>query len=169
MKFLAPFAALACALLLSACGFRPLYGMNGAEPGAQRLFSSIYVENDDTETVGYELRNAIMDLMHCTSDPRAARYRLHFSVRQTREGVTIAPDAAITRYDYTLNVKYTLEDAKTGKEITSGTESTLSAYDVVSSPYSTLVAQQSAQKTASQDVAQRLQIDLAIYFNQHPQ
>jgi hypothetical protein len=31
------------------------------------------------------------------------------------------------------------------------------------------VAQQSAQKTASQDVAARLQIDLAIYFNQHPQ
>lgn len=169
MKFLAPFAMLACALLLSACGFRPLYGMNGAEPGAQRLFSSIYVDTDDTEIVGYELRNAVMDLMHCTNDPRAARYRLKFSVRQTREGVTIAPDAAITRYDYTLNVKYTLEDAKTGKEITSGTESTLSAYDVVSSPYSTLVAQQSAQKTASQDVAQRLQIDLAIYFNQHPQ
>lgn len=169
MKFVAPSAALACALLLSACGFRPLYGMNGAEPGAQRLFSSIYVDTDDTEIVGYELRNAVMDLMHCTNDPRAARYRLKFSVRQTREGVTIAPDAAITRYDYTLNVKYTLEDAKTGKEITSGTESTLSAYDVVSSPYSTLVAQQSAQKTASQDVAQRLQIDLAIYFNQHPQ
>jgi LPS-assembly lipoprotein len=169
MKFVAPIAVLTLALLLSACGFRPLYGMNGAEPGAQRLFSSIYVDTDDTEIVGYELRNAVMDLMHCTNDPRAARYRLRFSVRQAREGVTIAPDAAITRYDYTLNVKYTLEDAKTGAAITSGTESTLSAYDVVSSPYSTLVAQQSAQKTASQDVASRLQIDLAIYFNQHPQ
>jgi LPS-assembly lipoprotein len=169
MKFLAPIAALALALLLGACDFRPLYGMNGAEPGAQRLFSSIYVETDDTEIVGYELRNAVMDLMHCTNDPRAARYRLRFTVRQTRQGVTIAPDAAITRYDYTLNVKYTLENAKTGAQITSGTESSLSAFDVVSSPYSTLVAQQSAQKTASQDVASRLQIYLAIYFNQHPQ
>jgi LPS-assembly lipoprotein len=168
MKFLAPAAALTLALMLGACGFRPLYGMNGAEPGAQALFSSIYVETDDTETVGYELRNAVMDLMHCTNDPRTARYRLRFSVRQAREGVTIAPDAAITRYDYTLNVKYTLEDAKTGKEITSGTESSLSAFDVVSSPYSTLVAQQGAQKSTSQDIAARLQIDLAVYFDQHP-
>ncbi|HEY1837156.1 MAG TPA: LPS assembly lipoprotein LptE [Rhizomicrobium sp.] len=169
MKVFATAAVLASALLLSACGFRPLYGMNGAEPGAQALFSSIYVETDDTELVGYELRNAIMDLMHCTNDPRAAKYRLRFTVRQTREGVTIAPDAAITRYDYTLNVNYTLEDAHSGAVITKGTESTLSAFDVVSSPYSTLVAQQSAQKTASQDVASRLQIDLAVYFNQHAQ
>jgi LPS-assembly lipoprotein len=169
MKVFATVAVLASALLLSGCGFRPLYGMEGAEPGAQALFSSIYVETDDTELVGYEMRNAIMDLMHCTNDPRAARYRLKFTVRQTREGVTIAPDAAITRYDYTLNVKYSLENAKTGAVITSGTESTLSAFDVVSSPYSTMVAQQSAQKTASQDVAQRLQIDLAVYFDQHPQ
>lgn len=169
MKILAPIALLSTALLLSGCGFRPLYGTSGAEPGAQALFSSIYVETDDTELVGYELRNAVMDLMHCTNDPHAARYRLRFTVRQTREGVTIAPDAAITRYDYTLNVNYTLEDAKTGAVITKGTESTLSAFDVVSSPYSTLVAQQSAQKSASQDAASRLQIDLAVYFDQHPQ
>jgi LPS-assembly lipoprotein len=169
MKFIPLIVVMTCALLVSACGFRPLYGMNGAEPGAQALFSSIYVDTDDTELVGYELRNAIMDLMHCSNDPRMAKYRLRFTVKQTREGVTIAPDAAITRYDYTLNVKYTLEDAKTGAVITKGAESTLSAFDVVSSPYSTLVAQQSAQKSASQDVASRLQIDLAVYFDQHPQ
>lgn len=169
MKFLAPIAALALALLLAACGFRPLYGMHGAEPGAQALFSSIYVDTDDTEIVGYELRNAIMDLMHCTNDPRAAKYRLKFTVRQTREGVTIAPDAAITRYNYTLNINYELMDAKTGAVITKGTESSLSAFDVVSSPYSTLVGQQGTQKSSSQDVASRLQIDLAVYFDQHPQ
>jgi LPS-assembly lipoprotein len=168
MKIFIPIAVLASALLISGCGFRPLYGMNGAEPGAQALFSSIYVETDDTELVGYELRNSIMDLMHCSNDPRTAKYRLKFTVRQTREGVTIAPDAAITRYDYTLNVKYELTDAKTGAVITSGTESSLSAFDVVSSPYSTLVAQQSAQKSTAQDVASRLQIDMAVYFDQHP-
>jgi LPS-assembly lipoprotein len=158
----------AMALALSACGFRPLYAVNDAGSGTMRTFSAIYVQSDDTETVGYELRNSLIDLLHATNDPKAARYLLRFTVRQTREGVTIAPDAAITRYDYNLNAKYALSDAKTGKVVTSGTESSLSAFDVVTSPYSTMVAQQNAQKSSSRDVAQRIQIDLAVYFDRHP-
>ena len=169
MRIFAPIAALALALALSACGFRPLYATNGAEPGPMAQMAAIYVETDDTEIVGYELRNAIIDLLQSTNDPRAAKYKLHFTARQTREGVINAPDAAITRYDYTLTVKYELTNAKTGAVVTSGTESTLSAFDVVSSPYSTMVAQQSAQKTSSQDIASHIQLDLAVYFNQHPQ
>jgi LPS-assembly lipoprotein len=157
----------AAALVLCGCGFRPLYGTYGADPGARALFASIYVEPDDVELVGYELRNDVMDLMGCTNDARAARYRLKFAIRQTREGVSIAPDAAITRYDYTLTVNYTLSDAKTGAVITKGVESTLSAFNVVSSPYSTLTAQQATQKSAAQDVADHLQIDLAVFFMQH--
>jgi LPS-assembly lipoprotein len=169
MKLLPLMVVLPLALASSACGFRPLYASNGTSGGTMGTFSTIYVDSDDTEIVGYELRNALIDALQATNDPRAARYKLHYTLRQAREGVTIAPDAAITRYDYNLIVKYSLLDAKTGNAVTSGTESTLTAFDVVSSPYSTLVAQQSAQKTASQDVATRIQIDLAVYFDKHPQ
>jgi LPS-assembly lipoprotein len=44
-------------------------------------------------------------------------------------------------------------------------ETTLSEYDVVSSPYSTLVAQQAAQQRATEDVANRIRVDLAVYFH----
>lgn len=163
--------ALVCLLVASlcACSFRPLYGTRGANPGAQALFSSIYVETDDTELVGYELRNAVMELMRCSDDARTAKYRLHFAVKQTREGVSIEPDAAITRYNYTLAVTYTLSDAKTAKVIAKGVENEITGFDVVSSPYSTLVGQQDAQKRSARDIAQRLQIDLAVFFAQHPQ
>ena len=50
----------------------------------------------------------------------------------------------------------------------SGIEQTLSAYDVVASPYATLTAQQDAQKRGAKDIAYRIRIDLSSYFSKHP-
>jgi LPS-assembly lipoprotein len=49
--------------------------------------------------------------------------------------------------------------------VTKGTESTVSGYDVVASPYATLVAQQDAQKLGARDIADRIRIDLGVYFS----
>jgi LPS-assembly lipoprotein len=56
-----------------------------------------------------------------------------------------------------------LTDAK-GTTLTSGTQTGLSSYNVAASPYSTLSAQQDADKRAAQDMAERIRIDLAAYF-----
>ena len=45
-----------------------------------------------------------------------------------------------------------------------GTETTVSGYDVVASPYATLVAQQDAQKFGAREIADRIRIDLGVYF-----
>ncbi len=51
--------------------------------------------------------------------------------------------------------------------MTSGHQSTLSAYNVVSSPYATLTAEQDAQKRAAQDLSQRIRLDLGVFFARH--
>jgi LPS-assembly lipoprotein len=48
--------------------------------------------------------------------------------------------------------------------ITKGSESGLSAYNVVTSPYATLTAQQDADTRSAQDIAYRIRTDLAVYF-----
>ncbi|MBI1328857.1 MAG: hypothetical protein GC166_03025 [Alphaproteobacteria bacterium] len=161
-----------CALLVSACGFRPLYGQLGANPGAQRIFASIYVEPIDLERVGYELRNSLIDLLEASSTPRGAIYHLAVSVKEKREGAVLqnqlvggVNETTIARYNYTLIAQYKLTDAK-GATVTSGSASTLSAYNVVTSPYATQVAQQDARKRASDDIAQRIRLDLGVYFAQ---
>jgi LPS-assembly lipoprotein len=73
---------------------------------------------------------------------------------------------AITRYNDRLNVAYELTDAATGAVITSGVETGLSAYNVLSSPYATLVVQQDAARRAADDIADRIRIDLAVFFSQ---
>jgi LPS-assembly lipoprotein len=154
-------AALILALGLAACGFHPLYGKGGASPA---LMASIYVDPIPDRT-GYELRNSLMDLFD-SGRSGSKKYRLKIQLSDQRKGIALQNDATITRYNYLLDADYQLFDS-TGKLVTSGHQSTLAAYNVVSSPYATLAAQQDAQKRAAQDLSQRIQLDLGVWFARH--
>ena len=144
--------------LLAGCGFRPLYGDARLEP----QLAAIYVE-PVAERNGYELRNTLINVLGSNGSQRGKTYTLRIILNEANQGVALANDATITRYNDTLTVNYTLSDAK-GAEVTRGTQSSLAAYNVVTSPYSTLSAQQDADVRAAQDIAERIRIDLAAFF-----
>ncbi len=160
----------ALALPLAACGFHPLYG--GLNSAMSATLSTIYVE-PVPDRVGYELRNEMIDLLDGPGTARGAAYRLKLALTQTTQGIALQNDATITRYNDALKVTYTLTDM-TGKTVTSGTETGLSAYNVLptgstitASPqanYGTLAAQQDADKRAAQDIAERIRLDLNVFF-----
>jgi LPS-assembly lipoprotein len=160
MRRFAPLLALA----LTACGFHPLYG--GANSGMATTLSSIYVE-PMPDRLGYEMRNRMIDLLDGPGTPDGAVYRLKMSLTQVTQGIALQNDAAITRYNDTIKVSYTLSDMS-GKVITSGIETGLSAYNVLPSApnanYGTLAGQQDADKRAAQDIAERIRLDLNVYF-----
>lgn len=160
--------AFALAALLGGCGFHPLYSSEPGESGARQIYASIYVDPIAGKDVGYELRNDLIDNLEATSKPTQAAYRLKVTVDQYLQGIAVENNATVTRYNYTLNANYELSDMHTNKVVRSGIERTLSAYDVVTSPYATLVAQQDAQKRGATDIAYRIQIDLSAYFSKHP-
>ena len=154
---------MALTLALSGCGFRPLYGTMGADPGAQAIFASIYVEPIAQERAGYELRNKVIDLLRATDRPANATYRLKITLTETREGVALQNDATITRYDLSFVAKYDLTDANL-KSVTSGQETTIESFDVAQSPYASLTGQEEAEKRAVQDMAEHIRIDLGVHF-----
>lgn len=158
-----PFA-LALALSAGGCGFHPLYARADSDPAGQRVFDTIYVDPIDGERVGFEMRDSLMNLLRGADRPEHALYRLRVSVKQTLEGTAVETNASITRYQYNLTATYDLSDIHTGANVTKGTETTVSAYDVVASPYATMVTQQDAQKTGARDIADRIRIDLGVFF-----
>jgi len=162
MRKLAAFLFLA--LPLGGCGFHPLYGDTGATAGTADKLARIYVE-PIPDKIGYELRNEMIDLFDSSAHLSQDSYRLRVTMTTKAQGVAIQNDAAITRYNDTLDVTYVLTD-RDGKLITKGTESGIAAYNVVASPYATLVAQQDAEKRTAQDIAYRIRTDLAVYFAQ---
>jgi LPS-assembly lipoprotein len=160
-------AVLPVVLALQGCGFHPLFARAGDDAQGQQVFKTIYVEPIDGERVGYEVRNSLIDLLRGTQKTDSALYRLQVEVKQTIEGVAVQTNASITRYRYTLSATYELADMHDGKTLTKGTETTVSGYDVVASPYATLVAQQDAQRLGAHDIADRIRIDLGVFFAHH--
>ncbi|MFT5511371.1 MAG: LPS-assembly lipoprotein [Hyphomicrobiaceae bacterium] len=148
---------------LSACGFRPLYasGADGLGPGD--AMAGIFVESIP-ERVGYQLRNHLLNRLGATGRSDGATYRLKISLREQKLGVAIRPNASITRYNYTLQARYDLIPTDAGQAIKSGNISALAAYNVATSPYATVVAEQDASNRAAGDIAERLRVELAVFF-----
>jgi len=172
MRTLRAIAVVGAALSLSGCGFHALY----ADPHGymKSNLGSIYVE-PVPDRLGYELRNQLLDLLDARADAAGAAYRLHLTMSDKSDAIGVqsqpvgaVTQTAITRYNDTLSVTYELVDTKTNETVTHGIETGLSAYNVLSSPYATLVSHQAADKNATDDIAERIRIDLAIFFRQKP-
>lgn len=145
--------------LLAGCGFHPLYGDARLEPQLASIFVEPVAERD-----GYELRNTLINLLASNGESGGKAYRLKLNLTETNQGVALQNDATITRYNDTLTVSYVLSDAK-GAEITHGTQTSLASYNTVNSPYATLAGQQDADKRAAEEIAERIRLDLGVYFH----
>ena len=158
MKTLAALALISTIFgVLAGCGFQPMYG-----PGLSPQLSSIYVE-PIAERDGYELRNTLIDALHSDGDKAGKLYSLKVTLNENSQGIALQNDATITRYNNLLVAHYALSDMR-GNVLTTGSQTELSAYNVVQSPYATLTAQQDASKRAAQDVAERIHLDLGAWF-----
>lgn len=167
-------AAIAGCLLLGGCGFHPLYAVPDMPKGAmQAHLRSIYVE-PVPEKLGYELRNQLIDLLDGQSEAAGARYRLKVMLTTKSEAIGVqsqpAPggltQTAITRYNDKITAEYELVDPASNAVVAKGVETGLTSYNVLSSPYATLAVQQDADRRAAEDIADRIRIDLAVWFAQ---
>ena len=156
------------ALAVSACGFHPLYGTIGGGPGIN--MSSIYV-TPIPERVGYELRNDLLDLFDSMGQSEGATYRLDIVLKTEKVALGFLNNAEITRYNYYLTARYELISTATNKPVKSGIARTITSYNVVTSPYATVVAEKDAQSRAARDVAETIRTELAVYLREaaaHP-
>lgn len=171
MKQTASALILLAALSLQGCGFHPLYAVpEDGHGGMQAHLQSVYVA-PVADRLGYQLRGQVIDMIDGAPEKRGARYDLEMTLSTTADAIGVQSQKVgsmsqtiITRYNDHLTVKYRLIDRASGKLLTEGVETGLSAYNVVSSPYATLVAKQNADKQAAGDIADRIRIALAAYF-----
>jgi LPS-assembly lipoprotein len=156
------------ALLVAACGFQPLYGTAGGTgataPGV--AMASIYVE-PVPERVGTQLRNELLDLFGASGQAGGAAYQLKLLItRELTQPVSLERNATITRFNYQLTAHYELIPANATAPATAGDVTSLTAYNVASSPYATVIAQRDASDRAARDIAERIRTELAVYFRQ---
>ena len=154
-----PGLVLAAALLVSACGLRPLYG-GGSGRVAQTL-SAIEVAPIGGRA-GWMVRTAIQDRLGNT-EPAEARYRLEIELDDDITGFGIRSDDAVTRERRTLRARYRLVDAGVGTVVLDATAGSDAGVDVVSSEYATVAAEQTALERLSREVADQIVSRVALY------
>lgn len=164
MRRLAPILAL---LALSGCGLKPLYSGGGKGAVVQAL-AGVEVAPIAGAT-GWLMRNALNDRLtqgQATGGQApapAARYRLEVELDDGIIGFGVRADNAVTRERRTLRARFRLLEASRGTVLLDATAGSDAGIDVVSSPYATVAAEQTALERLSQDVADQIVARIALY------
>ena len=149
-------------LALSACGFRPIYATTA--DGVPPLNKRIAVHNIAApETVRPLIVEALNDRIFLV-DGQKPKYELNVTARESAERLAVQIDATVTRYNYRLRASYSLVDLENGERRT-GNAQAVTSYNIVSSQYSTLFAERTAQEKASRLLAEEIERDLLIEFS----
>lgn len=156
-----------CALMLSlaaaGCGFRPIYA-TPADGSAAALNQRVAVRSVVApDTVQPLIVSALNDRI-VLKEGETPKYGLDISATESAERLAVQIDATVTRYNYRLQARYTLVDLETG-ESTRGAAQAVTSYNIVSSQYSTLFAERTAQEKAAAMLAEEIERDLLIRFS----
>ena len=154
---------LAGLLILAGCGFRPIYATapDGAPP-LNQLIAIRHVKAPDT--IKPLITDALNDRILLRAGQRP-RYDLYVDTKESAERLAVQIDATVTRYNYRLRAKYTLVNLETGQR-RNGSAQAVTSYNIVSSQYSTLYAERTAQEKASRLLAEEIERDLLIQFSE---
>lgn len=153
------FVALAFALLLSACGLKPMYAGGATGTVAQGL-SGIEVSTIEGKA-GWLMRNALVDRLSARQDS-GARYRLDVRLDDKVEGLGLLSDDTVARERRTLRARYQLVDLASGEIVLDASAGSDAGIDVVSSEYATIAAENTALENLTRQVADRIVTRVAL-------
>jgi LPS-assembly lipoprotein len=153
------FFALALALLLSACGLKPMYAGGATGTVAQGL-AGIDVSTIEGKA-GWLMRNTLVDRLGAGRDG-GARYRLDVRLDDKVEGLGLLSDDTVARERRTLRARYQLVDLASGEIVLDASAGSDAGIDVVSSEYATIAAENTALENLTRQVADRIVTRVAL-------
>lgn len=154
-------ALTAALLLLSACGFAPIYGDNTVSAPLGQISIASIPDRD-----GQYLRNALLDRFYRNGTPADPAYILQTAaIGETRTDLDITKNSAATRAQLKLETTITLRDRSTNREVLHRKLSAVGSYNVLQSQFTTRVSEDSARRAALDNLAQQIERHLSLYFS----
>ena len=148
--------ALALAATVGACGFRPMY-MQSANGGP--AIGPVIVDRIDGKA-GYVLKSELEKMFDIERGTGPVR-RLQITLSESVAGLGFRVDESASRSDLYLDARYTLFDID-GKAVVTSNIRTVASYDVPTSAYGEIAAQDDARERASETMAERIRADLIV-------
>ena len=165
MNPLAAVASLAFAsLALAGCGFKPIYATSANESGVA-LSEAISVRQVSAPEAVAGYINDALDHRLPLRPGAAPKYDLYVRASERANRLAVQIDATVTRFNYRLNARYELVDLETGQRMR-GNADAVASYNIVTSQYSTLFAERTAQEKAAYLLAEEIERDLLIRLSE---
>ncbi|MBV1901021.1 MAG: hypothetical protein KUG56_05045 [Kordiimonadaceae bacterium] len=150
-------------MLLTACGFKPLYEAGGSSAAMQAVLASVDVSPID-DRLGQIMRNRLIDRLNI-SGPQ--KYRLDVVLEQTAEGYGVRPDAATTQEQLTVVAIVRLVSLTTDEVLFDERLRARSSFDIVLSDFATVMQREDTARRLALELAERIHRRLALQFSRN--
>jgi len=153
-------------LLLSGCGFHPIYGTHPTEDGVPVAddLNNVSIDNIPDHN-GQILRNYLVDRMYGPNRPALPTFTLKVKIRSSEEDLGILANATSTRSLLNMYGDYTLVDAQ-GKTILTGTSHSVASFDLLDQMYATVASRDDAYDRTLHEVSEQIVNRLSLYFSE---
>lgn len=164
---LAP-ALLGVLVLVSACGFRPLYGEQPAgEVSADLSQVEIALISDRS---GQILHNFLRDRINPRGRPVEPTHRLSVNLTESFQELGIRKDETATRVNFRAEARYSLVELDEVTEpVVADRLRSITSYNIVESEFATISARDDARERALRLLADKIATQVAVYFNRERQ
>ncbi|MBV8653359.1 MAG: hypothetical protein JO255_17975 [Alphaproteobacteria bacterium] len=149
---------------LAGCGFHPLYGSQQRTEVDVDL-SSIKVALVP-ERIGQLLTISLRDDLNPNGVSVQARYFLAINVSSGVANLAIRSDGTASRQAYSASASFSLREIESSKVVVTGAARYSDSFDVGENPYTTIVADQDAEKRAARTMSDQIRTQLAVYMRQ---
>lgn len=160
-RFLVP----AAAIWLAACGFQPMYA--GGYKGAVLEEMNAISIDPIADRTGQELHNHLLDLLNPHGRPANPRFALKITLTESISNLAVRKSEIATRANLRISATYVLSNVDTRQTLTSGASTVVAGYDILSSSFSRLIAEDDARARVVRELAGEIQTRLAAYFRLH--
>jgi len=137
-------------LLLTACGYEPIYGV---DKPANKIMGKIDVEVSNGRNA-FELRERLLERLGALDV--SPTYLLKYTSIIKSKNLTISKDNDVTRYTLQGETNFDLVDLASKKVIFTNTISSNTAYSATAGTYPTAVAERDANVRLSRDMADKI-------------
>jgi len=154
-------------LALGGCGWQPVYATRSRREVSIDL-AAIKV-NTIPNRLGQLMAISLRDGLNPTGAKVPQRFTLDVQLSESRVDVGYRSDGTTSRSQITMTASFQLHamSTETKEALLTGSTRAVSAFDVLTDDYATVVAQHSAEERSLNQLSDDIQLRLALYVKDH--
>ena len=151
-----------CLIVVTACGFQPVF----KEKGGSILKNDLrYIEiSPIADRIGQKLRNHMVHEITPFGKSQVPRYRLAVTLSEAKQNLAIKKSEVATRANLYFVAIYELTVKSNGRLLIKGQSHMTTSFNILKEPFSTMVAEKNARARAVREISLDIGLKTASFF-----